>query len=105
MGKVRCAFCARHLEPGSLRYILMWKLFADYDGIIDLEDEKKLEKIMMAVEAASPSDLEDQIYMESRHILCSSCREEILDTLASLEHQNLEDDSGEGNGDGERSLH
>ena len=105
MGNVRCAFCARSLAPGSLRYVLMWKLFADYDGIIDLEDEKKLEATMEAVEAASPADLEDQIYMESRHILCSSCREEILDTLASLEHQNLEEDLDEGNGDGERNLH
>ena len=41
MVKVRCAFCGRTLQPGSLRYVLMWKMFADYDGIIDLEDEKK----------------------------------------------------------------
>jgi hypothetical protein len=33
------------------------------------------------------------------------CREEILDTLASLENQNLEEDKDEGNGDGERNLH
>jgi hypothetical protein len=105
MDKVRCGFCTRILEPGSLRYILMWKLFADYDGIIDLEDEKKLEITMRAVEAASPAELEDQIYMESRHILCAQCREEILDTLASLEHQDMEDSSDEGNGDGERNLH
>jgi hypothetical protein len=83
----------------------MWKLFADYDGIIDFEDEKKLEVTMKAVEAASPADLEDQIYMESRHILCPLCREEILDTLASLEHQNLDEDSDKGNGEGERNLH
>jgi len=105
MDRVRCGFCARPLEPGSLRYILMWKLFADYDGIIDLEDETKLEITMKAVEAASPADLEDQIYMESRHILCPACREEILDTLASLEHQSVEEGSDEGNGDGERQLH
>lgn len=105
MGKVRCGFCGRPLEPGSLRYVLMWKLFADYDGIIDLEDEKKLEITMRAVEAASPGDLEDQIYLESRHILCLPCREEILDTLASLEHQDLEEDTDEGNGEGERNLH
>ena len=105
MAKVRCGFCARLLDPGSLRYVLMWKLFADYDGIIDLEDEKKLEVSMKAVEASSPAELEDQIYMESRHILCPLCREEILDTLASLEHQNLDEDTEEGNGDGERSLH
>lgn len=105
MGNVRCAFCARPLQAGSLRYILMWKLFADYDGIIDLEDERKIEATMEAVEASSAADLEDQIYMESRHILCSACREEILDTLASLEHQNLDEDTSEGNGDGERNLH
>ena len=105
MVDIRCAFCARPLQPGSLRYILMWKLFADYDGIIELEDEKKLEATMKAVEAASPADLEDQIYMESRHILCSSCREEILDTLDSLEHQGLEEDAEGSNGDGERNLH
>lgn len=106
MRKIQCSFCARPLVPGSLRYVLMWKMFADYDGIIDLEDEKKLEATMKAVEAASPADLEDQIYMESRHILCSSCREEILDTLASLEHQDMEeDDPDEGNGEDERNLH
>jgi len=104
MSKVRCGFCARPLEPGSLRYVLMWKLFADYDGIIDLEDEKKLEVTMRAVEAASMADLEEQIYMESRHILCPMCREEILDTLASLEHH-AEEESDEGNGEGERNLH
>ncbi len=105
MGKVRCGFCARPLESGSLRYVLMWKLFADYDGIIDLEDGKKLEVTMRAVKAASPAELEDQIYMESRHILCPLCREEILDTLVSLEHQNLEEDTDDGNGEGERNLH
>ncbi len=105
MGKVRCGFCARPLESGSLRYVLMWKLFADYDGIIDLEDGKKLEVTMRAIEASSPAELEDQIYMESRHILCPLCREEILDTLVSLEHQNLEEDTDDENGDGERNLH
>ena len=105
MTEARCAFCARPLRPGSLRYVLMWKMFADYDGIIDLEDDKKIEATMEAVEAASPDDLEDQIYMESRHILCPACREEILDTLASLEHQDLQEDPDEGNGNGERNLH
>ncbi len=109
MSRIRCGFCTRPLEPGSLRYILMWKLFADYDGIIDLEDEKKLEMTMKTLEAISPADLEDQIYMESRHILCPMCREEILDTLTSLEHQNLgedtEDGNGEGEGEGEKNLH
>ncbi len=105
MGKVRCGFCAKPLEPGVLRYVLMWKLFADYDGIIDLVDEKKLEVTMKAIEAASPADLEDQIYLESRHILCPLCREEILDTLASLEHQNIEEDMDEGNGEEKRNLH
>ena len=105
MGDVRCGFCARPLEPGTLRYIMMWKLFADYDGIIDLEDDKKLELTMRAVEATSPADLEDQIYMESRHILCPLCREEILDTLTTLEHQNPDEDGEGENGNGERNLH
>jgi len=105
MVNARCGFCSRPLEPGSLRYVLMWKMFADYDGIIDLEDEKKLEVTMRAVESASMADLEEQIYMERRHILCPLCREEILDTLASLEQQRTEEDSDEGNGEGERNLH
>ncbi|MDF1526381.1 MAG: hypothetical protein RRA15_12570 [bacterium] len=88
-----------------MRYVLMWKLFADYDGIIDLEDENNLEMTMKTVEAISPADLEDQIYMESRHILCPMCREEILDTFTSLEHQNLDEDTEDGNGEGERNLH
>ena len=43
--------------------------------------------------------------MESRHILCSLCREEILDTLSSLEHQESEEDESGGNGEGTRNLH
>jgi len=105
MSKVRCGFCAKELKPGGLRYVLMWKLFADYDGIIDIEDGKKLEAIMNPVETASTAEIQDQIYMENRHVLCPQCREEILDTLASLEDHGLEEDLGEANGEEEKNFH
>ncbi len=105
MIRVRCGSCSRFLEEGSLRYVLMWKLFADYDGIINLKDEGRIQESLEAIEAASRSDLEEQIYMESRHILCPACREEILDTLASLEVQDRDPEPEEENGSGERNLH
>ena len=43
--------------------------------------------------------------MESRHILCRRCREEILDTLAAMEHQESEEDRNGGNGEGQPKLH
>ncbi|MDF1536107.1 MAG: hypothetical protein P1S46_06325 [bacterium] len=106
MTENRCSFCARLMVPGSLRYVLMWKMFADYDGIIDLEDERSLENTMRAVKIANGADLEDQVYLERRHILCPSCREEILDSLAAFEHSRSEpEEPAGGNGEGERNLH
>lgn len=105
MSEVRCAFCALPMVPGSLRYILMWKMFADYDGIIDLEDERGLENTVRAVKDANSADLEDQVYMESRHIVCSSCREEILESLDAMAQVEDSPEPEGGNGEGERNLH
>ena len=105
MAEVRCAFCASSLSPGSLRYVLMWRMFADYDGIIDLEDERSLENTVRAVKDANSADMEDQVYMESRHIVCSSCRQEILESLDAMEHAVEGPDPEGGNGEGERNIH
>jgi hypothetical protein len=91
--------------PGSLRYIMVWKMFADYDGIIDLEDERNLENTMRAIKTANSADLEEQVYMESRHILCTPCREEILESLTTLQQGESDPEPDGGNGEGERNLH
>ncbi|UCG38276.1 MAG: hypothetical protein JSV00_08790 [bacterium] len=83
---------------------MLWKIYADYDGIIDLGDELLLEKTLLAVEKGSARDLEEKVYMESRHILCPACREEILETLSSLEEMRSEAGSDEEGGE-ERNLH
>ena len=80
-------------------------MFADYDGIIDLEDERGLENTMRAVKDANSADLEDQVYMESRHIVCSSCREEILESLDAMAQVEDSPEPEGGNGEGERNLH
>ncbi len=105
MSEVRCALCARPMVPGSLRYVMMWKMFADYDGIIDLEDERNFGNTMRAIKTANSADLEEQVFMESRHILCPSCREEVLESLASLEHGESAAEPDGGNGEEERNLH
>jgi hypothetical protein len=84
---------------------MIWKMFADYDGIIDLADDRNLENTMRAVKAANSADLEEQVYMENRHILCPSCREEVLESLASLEQGKSDPEPDGGNGEGERNLH
>jgi hypothetical protein len=80
-------------------------MFADYDGIIDLEDERGLESTVSAVKEANSADLEDQVYIESRHLVCSSCREEILESLDVMDQvEDIPEPEG-GNGEGERNLH
>lgn len=101
----KCGFCARPLAPGALRYVLMWKLYADYDGIIDIEDGNRLERALRDVRKGSPDRIEDQVYMERRHILCPSCREEILETLGSMEHMGPEADADGEEEKDERNLH
>ena len=105
MDEIRCAFCARPMPPGSLRYVLLWKMFADYDGIIDLEDERALENTVMAVKDANSADLESQVYMENRHLVCPACREEILESLDAMEQVDTDPEPEGGNGEGERNLH
>lgn len=105
MNETRCAFCARPLVAGSLRYVLMWNMFADYDGIIDLKDERGLENTVRAVKESNSADLEDQVYMENRHIVCPSCRQEILESLDAMEQADDDPEPRGGNGGGERNLH
>ncbi len=105
MIETKCALCVRSMVPGSLRYVMIWKMFADYDGIIDLTDDLNLESTMRAVKTANSADLEEQVYMENRHILCPSCREEVLESLASLEQGESDPEPDGGNGEGERNLH
>lgn len=105
MGETRCAFCASILPPGSLRYVLMWNMFADYDGIIDLDDERSLENTVRAVKESNSADLENQVYMESRHIVCPSCRQEILESLEAMGRAEESPEPQGGNGEGEHNLH
>lgn len=71
-----CSHCQKIINPGDLFYRLIIKIFADFDGIINIKDgdvdiQKEFEKIRSV-----PEDLlEEEVYKEFNFILCPRCKE------------------------------
>ena len=71
-----CGRCNRIINPGDLFYRLAIKVFADFDGIINIKSksmdlDKEFEKIR-----SCPEDLiEEEVYKEFDYILCPRCKE------------------------------
>ncbi|MGB9720804.1 MAG: hypothetical protein ACPL28_04905 [bacterium] len=76
MASQRCSRCQKIINPGDLFYRLIIKVFADFDGIINIKDtnvdiHKELEKIKSV-----PEDLlEEEVFREFSFVLCPRCKE------------------------------
>ncbi|MEO0184451.1 MAG: hypothetical protein ABIL22_02255 [candidate division WOR-3 bacterium] len=76
MASQKCSRCQKIISPGDLFYRLIIKVFADFDGIINIKDanvdiHKELEKIKSV-----PEDLlEEEVFKEFSFILCPRCKE------------------------------
>jgi len=76
MASQRCSRCQRIINPGDLFYRLMIKVFADFDGVINIKSsnidvKKEFEKIKSV-----PEDLlEEEVFKEFTFILCPRCKE------------------------------
>jgi len=67
MGGVSCLKCGRYLSPGSLKYVVHIKIYADFDGFLSLSDEASeadMDRILEGIESRSPEDLERDVYQE-----------------------------------------
>jgi len=67
VGSQSCFQCGRHLPPGSLKYVVHIKIYADFDGFLSVSDEaseEDMDRILEAMESRSPEDLERDVYQE-----------------------------------------
>jgi len=76
MASQRCSRCQRIINPGDLFYRLMIKVFADFDGVINIKSsnidvKKEFEKIKSVPEEL----LEEEVFKEFVFILCPRCKE------------------------------
>jgi hypothetical protein len=106
MAEVKCNMCDRVLSPGANRYVLEMRLFADYDGIIDIRDEEGVDALIDDLSEIPARNLEDQIYTERRHLLCPQCRQELLEMLPEETPEYEEEPEDDENGtEGNEPLH
>ncbi len=71
-----CSRCHKIINPGDLFYRVIIKVYADFDGIINIKDgnidiQKEVEKIKSIPEEL----LEEEVFKEFIFILCPRCKE------------------------------
>ncbi|MBW2056736.1 MAG: hypothetical protein JRH07_17150 [Deltaproteobacteria bacterium] len=67
-----CFKCGRYLPPGSLKYVVQIKVYADFDGFLSVADEDldgEMDRILQEIEWANPEDLEREVYEEMGFLL------------------------------------
>lgn len=62
-----CLKCGQYLPPGSLKYVVHIRVFADFDGVLSIpegEMEGEMDRILEEIESRNPGDLEREVYQE-----------------------------------------
>lgn len=62
-----CFKCDRYLPPGSLKYVVHIRVYADFDGFLSIPDgeiEGEIDRILEEIESRNPDDLEREVYQE-----------------------------------------
>jgi hypothetical protein len=76
MSSQKCSRCNRIINPGDLFYRLTIKVFADFDGVINIKAKKINLKEEFDKIKSYPEDLiEEEVYKEFDFILCPRCKE------------------------------
>ena len=79
MSNQHCCKCGKNLPEGSVRYIVSIRLFADFDGNIEIaegneDDQDSIEYLMQCLEGLENTELESDIRDEMVFLLCRRCR-------------------------------
>lgn len=78
MDNQNCSKCGKNLSPGSLKYILSIKLYADFDGWVEPSgegDRENLEYLVECLESTDQDEIEDDVHQEMAFLLCKNCRD------------------------------
>lgn len=71
-----CNRCHKIIHPGDLFYRLAIKVFADFDGVINIKTEKMdLNKEFEKIKSYPEDLLEEEVYKEFDYVLCPRCKE------------------------------
>jgi hypothetical protein len=76
MEKIKCQSCGRELPPGSLKYVVEVKSFADFDGYLEEYEgdiDEGISELLDAMENIDADTLEEDISKELVYILCKRC--------------------------------
>ena len=83
--RVRCAHCGKRFKKGGLKYNILIEVASDFDGYI--EDwskkpwnhlEKQMAKISKELEHTKEKEIEEEVYLKRKVLVCPQCREEFL---------------------------
>lgn len=76
MSSQRCNRCKKIIDPGDLFYRLVIKVFAEFDGVINIKKTKMNLKDEFEKIKSYPEDLiEEEVYKEFDFVLCPRCKE------------------------------
>ncbi|HEC79089.1 MAG TPA: hypothetical protein ENI34_08125 [candidate division WOR-3 bacterium] len=76
MSTQRCSKCSKLINPGDLFYRLTIKVFADFDGVINLNGKKiDLDKEFEKIKSYPEELIEEEVYKEFDFVLCPRCKE------------------------------
>lgn len=63
-----CHGCGRPLAPGSLKYIVQIKVYADFDGFLSIADgedlEAEMDRILKEIQRRDPREMEEEVHQE-----------------------------------------
>lgn len=71
-----CSRCNKIINPGELFYQLTIKIYADFDGIINIKNQKyDINKEFEKIKPLPEDLLEEEVYKEFFFLLCPRCKE------------------------------
>ena len=76
MSSQKCNRCGKIINSGDLFYRLTIKVFADFDGVINIKAKHiNLKKEFEKVKSYPEELIEEEVYKEFDFILCPRCKE------------------------------
>ena len=76
MASHTCSKCKKVIQPGDLFYRCTIKVFADFDGVINIKDTKIDIEEEFEKARSYPEDLiEEEVFKEFDFMLCPRCKE------------------------------
>ena len=76
MSQQKCSRCAKPIAAGNLFYRLTIKVYADFDGVINIKTQNMdLKKEFEKVESYPEELIEEEVFKEFDFLLCPRCKE------------------------------